>query len=63
VDDEHGAELLYRTVIREASTANELARHLNVGVLKRVWPQLVLPLRCRTLWEQRFPEVAQPATV
>lgn len=63
VDDEHDAELLYRTVIREAGTADELARHLNVEVLKRVWPQLVLPLRCRTLWEQRFPELAQPAAV
>lgn len=63
VDDEHDAELLYRTVIREASTADELARHLNVEVLTRVWAQLVLPLRCRTLWEQRFPELVQPAAV
>jgi len=63
VDDEHDVELLYRTVIREASTADELARHLNVEVLTRVWPQLVLSLRCRTLWEQRFPELVQPAAV
>ncbi|MGH3929708.1 MAG: hypothetical protein ACRDTF_07000 [Pseudonocardiaceae bacterium] len=63
VDDEHDVGLLYRTVIREASTTDELARYLNVGVLKRVWSQLVLPLRCRALWEQRFPELAQPAAV
>lgn len=53
----------YRTVIREAGNADELARHLNVEVLKRVWPQLVLPLRCRTLWERQFPELTQPAAV
>jgi hypothetical protein len=63
VHDDHDAEQLYRTVIREASTADELARYLHVEVLKRVWPQLVLPLQCRTLWEQRFPELAQPAAV
>ena len=63
MDDEHDAELLYRTVIREASTTDELARHLNVEVLTRVWAQLVLPLRCHTLWEQRFPELVQPAAV
>lgn len=63
VDDEHDAELLYRTVIREANTTDELARYLNAEVLKRVWPQLVLPLRCRALWERQFPELAQSAAV
>ena len=63
LDIEHDAELLYRTVIREASTVDELARYLNVTVLKQVWPRLVLPPRCRTLWEQRFPELAQAAVV
>lgn len=63
LDVEHDAELLYRTVIREASTVDELARYLNVAVLKQVWPRLVLPPRCRTLWEQRFPELIQAAVV
>ncbi|MGH3706972.1 MAG: hypothetical protein ACRDRU_27545 [Pseudonocardiaceae bacterium] len=55
--------MLYRTVIREASAIDELTRYLNAEVLARLWPQLVLPLPCRTLWEQRFPELAQPAVV
>lgn len=63
LDVEHDAELLYRTVIREASTVDELARYLNVAVLKQMWRRLVLPPRCRTLWEQRFPELTQAAVV
>jgi hypothetical protein len=58
LDDEHDVELLYRTVIREASTVDELARYLNADVLKECWSRMVLPPRCRTLWEQRFPELA-----
>ena len=60
VSDQHDAELLYQTVIREASTIGELARYLNITVLQRVWPRLVLPPRCRMLWEQKFPQLAQP---
>ncbi|MGH3907920.1 MAG: hypothetical protein ACRDTE_27640 [Pseudonocardiaceae bacterium] len=63
LDDDHDAELLYRTVIREASTVDELARYLNAQVLKQLWLRLVLPAPCRTRWEQRFPELAQPAVV
>jgi hypothetical protein len=28
---------------------------LNAGLLCEVWLDLVLPERCRTLWEDRFP--------
>jgi hypothetical protein len=63
LDVAHDAELRYRTVIREVSTVDELARYLNVAVLKQVWPRLVLPSRCRTLWEQRFPELVPPVAV
>lgn len=59
MSDDRDAELLYRMIIREASTAGELARYLNVIVLKRLWPRLVLPPQCRMLWEERFPELAQ----
>lgn len=60
LDNEHDAELLYRTVIREASTVDDLVRYLNAEVLKQLWPRLVLPPRCRTIWEQRLPELTQP---
>jgi len=30
---------------------------LNADLLRRVWPQLRLPKRCRHLWEARLPEL------
>jgi hypothetical protein len=35
---------------------NEL---LNAGLLVRVWNELMLPVRCRDLWENKFPQLAQ----
>lgn len=49
----------YRAIVREGTRADQEAL-LNADLLKRVWPDLVLPERCRTLWETAFPELATP---
>lgn len=49
----------YRAIVREGTAADQEAL-LNAGLLKQVWPELVLPERCRTLWETTFPELAGP---
>jgi hypothetical protein len=32
---------------------------LNADLVRRVWPELRLPPRCRELWETRFPELTE----
>lgn len=49
----------YRAIVREGTAADH-EDLLNPGLLKQVWPDLVLPERCRTLWETAFPELAGP---
>jgi hypothetical protein len=44
-------------VIREAVRANQ-EQLLNTALLVRIWPDLILPVRCRKLWEDRFPQLA-----
>ncbi len=52
-----GVEKVYENVIREGTRAIQEVL-LNATVLRRVWPQLRLPQRCRDTWETRFPELA-----
>jgi hypothetical protein len=49
---------MYETVLREATSPDELARWLHGPTLVRLWPELVLPPQVRQLWEARFPELA-----
>ncbi|MGH3935148.1 MAG: hypothetical protein ACRDS1_09265 [Pseudonocardiaceae bacterium] len=51
----------YETVIRESMDIADVDRYLNAAVLRRVWPQLWLPVRVRRAWEQRFPSLTQAA--
>ena len=48
----------YQAVVREGSTAQQEVL-LDAMVLKRVWPALSLPDRCRLRWETSFPELAR----
>ena len=49
----------YRAIVREGTTADQEAL-LNAGLLTQVWPDLLLPERCRTLWETTFSELVEP---
>ncbi|MFB6392525.1 hypothetical protein [Polymorphospora lycopeni] len=49
---------MYKTVLNEASTVQDLRTWIDGKVLVRLWPQLWLPPRLRQLWERRFPELA-----
>lgn len=50
--------LMYERVIREAQTAADLLAYLNASVLRRVWPDLFLPLPARKCWQTSFPELS-----
>lgn len=49
---------MYKTVLNEAVTVDDLNASLDGALLVQVWPSLWLPPRLRHLWEQRFPQLA-----
>jgi len=50
-------ETAYQALVRDGTTADQEAL-LNEGLLRRLWPELMLPERCRRTWEDRFPDLA-----
>jgi hypothetical protein len=58
LDDPGDLQLLYQTVLNEATTRDDLNRWLNADTLMRLWPILWVPARVRLLWQSRFPELA-----
>ena len=49
---------MYKAVLNEASTEQDLRDWLDRQRLIELWPTLWLPPRLRELWESRFPELA-----
>jgi len=39
--------------------SSEQTAILNHGMLLALWPDLNLPTRCRAIWEDKFPELAE----
>ncbi|WP_139142846.1 transcriptional regulator [Humibacillus sp. DSM 29435] len=53
-----GVEKAYESLVREGTTQQQ-EELLDAELLRRVWPGLRLPQRCRDLWESRFPDLAR----
>jgi hypothetical protein len=49
---------MYKAVLNEAGTVQDLRDWINGRVLTDIWPSLWLPVRLRRLWEDRFPVLA-----
>jgi hypothetical protein len=49
---------MYRTVLNEAGTTDDLRDWIDGRRLAQLWPTLWLPPKVRRLWESRFPELA-----
>ncbi len=49
---------LYSAVVRDG-LPSEQAAILNRSVLLTLWADLNLPVRCRAIWEDDFPELAE----
>lgn len=49
---------MYKVVLTEASTVEDLHTWLNADLLRRLWPTLWLPPQLRQRWEDAFPELA-----
>ena len=50
---------LYRAVLIEAASPQDLYVYLDERVLRRLWALLWLPAQLRRAWEQRFPVLAE----
>jgi hypothetical protein len=50
---------LYRAVLIEAATPQDLYAYLDDRVLRRLWALLWLPAQLRRTWEQKFPVLAE----
>jgi hypothetical protein len=50
---------LYRAVLIEAASPQDLYAYLDERVLRRLWALLWLPAQLRGAWEQRFPVLAE----
>jgi hypothetical protein len=50
---------LYRAVLVEAASPQDLHAYLNAAVLRRLWAVLWLPGQLRRAWEQQFPVLAE----
>lgn len=49
---------MYKTVLNEAATVDDLNTWLDHQMLIQIWPSLWLPPRLRQLWEHRFAVLA-----
>ncbi len=49
---------MYRSVLNEAGSADDLRDWIDGRLLAQLWPTLWLPPQLRQLWESRFPELA-----
>jgi hypothetical protein len=53
---------MYKTVLNEAATVDDLNTWLDRQMLLQIWPSLWLPPRLRQLWEHRFAVLAATRT-
>lgn len=53
----HDVEGAYQALVREGTTEVQ-EQLLNELLLRRVWSELTLPERCRSTWEDRFPDLS-----
>ena len=49
---------LYRTVILEATSPEDLHTYLNASTLKRLWSYIWLPPVVRQMWQAQFADLA-----
>lgn len=58
LDNSRRLASMYETVLREATTVDDLVQWLDGPTLVRLWGQLVLPPQVRSLWESKHPVLA-----
>jgi hypothetical protein len=54
---------LYRAVLIEAASPQDLHDYLDAAMLRRLWALLWLPAQLRNAWERKFPVLAEISRV
>ena len=54
---------LYRAVLIEAASPQDLYAYLDDALLRRLWAMLWLPAQLRRAWERKFPVLAEISRV
>jgi hypothetical protein len=54
---------LYRAVLIEAASPQDLYAYLDAGILRRLWALMWLPAQLRRVWELKFPVLAEISRV
>lgn len=54
---------LYRAVLIEAASPQDLYAYLDAGILRRLWALMWLPSQLRRAWELKFPILAEISRV
>jgi len=57
LDEAGQRRMVYQALVREGTPQVQEAL-LNETLLRQEWAGLILPERCRILWEEHFPELA-----
>jgi len=57
VDDDGTCSVLYQLTLQNSGSIQEICRIVQAGRLTALWPTMILPARCRQLWETTFPEL------
>lgn len=57
LDNESDVIETYQAALREGRVIDQ-EKLLNHALLVEIWPELMLPVRVRELWEGRFPELS-----
>lgn len=60
LSDEAMVRHLYSAVVRDGNARDQEAL-LDRATLMRLWPELNLPVRCRAIWEAKFPALVARA--
>lgn len=61
VDDDGSCSVLYQLTLQNSGSIEEICRIVHPARLTALWPTMILPARCRQLWETSFPQL--PATL
>lgn len=57
VNDEGSCSVLYQLTLQNSGSIEEICRIVHPGRLTALWPTMILPNRCRQLWEKSFPQL------
>ncbi|GAA1808955.1 hypothetical protein GCM10009682_33430 [Luedemannella flava] len=61
LDDPGDLQVMYQTVLNEATSVDDLHRWLDGATLRRRWSDLWLPAQLRALWQAPLPGACRPA--